>query len=188
MAKAIELLAEGLRRICDPNSFDFDTTAKLPVLSEVLGQPRAVAALEFGASVASHGFNLFALGQPGSGKTTLIRDYLERQASTQPVPLDLCYVHNFANARNPLPLRLPPGQATQLKNDIDVLVKELRTEIPRAFDTIEYASQRDKIIQEMQQKRQGELAQLEQRVSRAGFQLIKGPSDLLLAPSVGASS
>ncbi len=148
MRKLKALPAEALRRKCDLNSFDFDTTADLPMLSEVLGQPRAVAALEFGVSIASHGFNLFALGQPGSGKTTLIRDYLERQSATQPVPPDLCYVHNFANARNPLPLRLPPGRAVQFKDDIDSLVEELRTEIPRAFDTAEYTGQRDKVVQD----------------------------------------
>ena len=67
---------ESLRRACDPSRFDFETTASLPDVQEVLGQPRAVAALEFGVSMASHGFNLFALGLPGSGKTTLIREYL----------------------------------------------------------------------------------------------------------------
>ena len=184
MGKLIELTAEALRRKCDLSSFDFDTTADLPMLSEVLGQPRAVAALEFGVSIASHGFNLFALGQPGSGRTTLIRDYLERQASAQPVPPDLCYVHNFTDARNPIPLRLRPGQAAQLKNDIDVLVDVLRTEIPRAFDTTEYAGQRDKVVQDLEEKRQSELAQLDQRVSQAGFQLAKEASGLLLVPSV----
>ena len=155
------------------------------MLSEVLGQPRAVAALEFGVSIASHGFNLFALGQPGSGKTTLIRDYLERQSAMQPVPPDLCYVHNFGNARNPLPLRLPPGRAVQFKDDIDSLVEELRTEIPRAFDTAEYTGQRDKVVQELEEKRQSQLAQLDARVSHSGFQLAKEASGLLLVPSVG---
>ena len=92
------LLPEDLRRICDPGCFDFETTASLPNVQEVLGQPRAVAALEFGVSMASHGFNLFALGPPGSGKTTLIREYLERRAIDQPVPPDLCYVNNFKDA------------------------------------------------------------------------------------------
>jgi hypothetical protein len=99
MSQAIELDARDLRRVCDPTSLGFKTTADLPVLSEVLGQPRAVAALAFGASIASQGLNLFALGQPGSGKTTLIREYLEHRAETEPVPPDLCYVYNFGNAR-----------------------------------------------------------------------------------------
>jgi lon-related putative ATP-dependent protease len=185
MRKLVALPAEALRRRCNPSSFDFVTTAELPMLSEVLGQPRAVAALEFGASIASHGFNLFALGQPGSGKTTLIHDYLERQALTQPVPADLCYVNNFSKARNPLPLRLPPGQAVRLKDDTDSLVEELRTAIPRAFDSTEYTGQRDKIVQDLEEKRQSELAQLDARVANSGFQLVKEASGLLLAPSVG---
>ncbi|MBI3665441.1 MAG: AAA family ATPase, partial [Acidobacteria bacterium] len=185
MEKPVELPAETLRRVCDPNSLDFATTADLPALSEVLGQPRAVAALELGTSIASHGFNLFALGQAGSGKTTLIREYLERRAASQPVPADLCYVNNFSDARRPIPLWLPAGEAVRLKNDVSALVAELRTAIPRAFDAAEYTSQRDKIIQELEEKRQNELARLEQRVSEAGFQLLKGPGGLVLVPAVG---
>ena len=184
MARPIELDAEALRRRCNPDTFDFDTTANLPTLTEVLGQPRALAALEFGTAIASHDFNLFALGQPGSGKTTLIRNYLESQASTQPVPQDLCYVYNFANARSPVPLRLPPGQAAQLKDDIDALVDELRTEIPRAFDTAEYSRRRDQIARDLETKRQKELTESEERVARAGFKLVKGPAGFLLAPAI----
>src|SRR5271166_3713233 len=105
MANLIELSARDLRKVCDPNSLDFETTADLPMLSEVLGQPRALAAFAFGTSIASPGFNLFALGQPGSGKTTLIRDYLGRRAATQTTPDDLCYVNNFADPRCPAALR-----------------------------------------------------------------------------------
>ena len=184
MAQPIELDAEALRRRCNPDSFDFDTTANLPTLTEVLGQPRALAALEFGTAIASHDFNLFALGQPGSGKTTLIRNYLERQASTQPIPSDLCYVYNFSNARSPVPLRLPPGQAAQLRDDINALIDELRTEIPRAFDTAEYSRRRDQIAQDLETKRQKELTESEERVARAGFKLVKGPAGLLLAPAI----
>ena len=111
MAKPVELTANQLRRVSDPESLGFDTTANLPTLTEVLGQPRAVAALSFGTSIASHGFNLFAMGLTGSGKTTLIREYLERRAASQPVPSDYCYVYNFSNPRSPMPLRLPPGGA-----------------------------------------------------------------------------
>ncbi|MEW5974947.1 MAG: ATP-binding protein [Acidobacteriota bacterium] len=184
MGKLVELSPENLRRTCDPAKFSFETTASLPVLGEVLGQPRAVAALEFGSRVASHGFNLFALGLPGSGKTTLIREYLERDAATQPVPPDLCYVYNFANARSPIPLRLPPGQAVRFKAEMEKLVEELRTTIPRAFDTAEYSSQRDKVVKELEEKRQKELSQLEQLVSQSGFQLVKTPTGLLLAPAL----
>lgn len=174
MSTLIELTPPELRRVCDPQSLGFESTADLPTLGEVLGQPRAVAAFEFGTGIASHGFNIFALGQPGSGKTTLIRDYLERRALGQPSPPDLCYVNNFADGRCPVPLRLPTGRGAGFKIDIDALLEELKTEIPKAFESSEYSSLRDKIMQEMAAKRGMEIEQIEHRASRAGFQLLKG--------------
>ncbi len=180
----ISLASESLRRVCDPNSFEFQTTADLPELQEILGQPRAAAALEFGTSIASHGFNLFALGLPGSGKTTLIREHLERQAARQPAPSDLCYVNNFADARQPVALRLPPGRATALKQDIAALIAELREALPKAFDGKEYDGQRDKIVHELEEKRREEFARLEARVVQFGFQLVKAPGGIMLVPAL----
>lgn len=184
MAKLIELSACDLRRVCDPNSLHFETTADLPMLSEVLGQPRAVAAFAFGTSIASPGFNLFALGQPGSGKTTLIRDYLERRAATQAAPDDLVYVNNFADPRCPTALRLPAGRAVQLRDDMDLLVEELATAIPKAFDGEDYSQHRDRVMEQLEARRAEELTRLNQRVTSAGFQLLKGPGGLLLVPAV----
>ena len=180
-----ELSPDTLRRVCDPGGFDFDTTAALPALAEVLGQPRAVAALEFGSGIPSPGFNLFVLGPSGSGKTTLAREYLESRAAGQTPPPDLCYVHNFSNSRRPIPLLLPPGRAAELRRDIDALVEELRAAIPRAFDTGEYSAHHDKVIHELEEKRREEIARMERRVTESGFQLLKGPGGLLLAPAVG---
>jgi len=185
MDQPVELPPESLRRACDPAGFDFDTTARLPALGEVLGQPRAVAALEFGVGIASHGFNLFALGQPGSGRTTLIREYLERRAASQPIPPDLCYVNDFSDTRRPVPLRLPPGRAAQFKRDIDALIAELKTAIPKSFDAEEYTRHRDRIMESLETKRREEVGRIEQEVSQAGFQLLKGPGGLLLVPAVG---
>jgi predicted ATP-dependent protease len=185
MAQPVELPANQLRRVCEPGSLGFETTAKLPTLTEVLGQPRAVAALSFGASIASHGFNLFAMGLTGSGKTTLIREYLERRAATHAAPQDYCYVYNFSNPRSPMPLRLPPGGAVQFKKDVDLLVGELKTEISKAFDTEEYSSHRDKVLHDLEEKRRHELEGLDLHVRESGFQLLKGPGGLLLAPAAG---
>jgi len=153
------------------------------MLSEVLGQPRAVAAFAFGTGIASAGFNLFAMGQPGSGKTTLIRDYLERHAAMQPVPQDLCYLNNFVDPGSPTALRLPPGRGVQLRHDIDLLVGELATEIPKAFDSEDYARHRDQAMQELEGRRAEQLTAMNQSVTGAGFALLKGPAGLLLVPA-----
>jgi predicted ATP-dependent protease len=185
MAQPVELSSNQLKRRCDPKSLGFKTTAELPRLTEILGQPRAVAALSFGTSIASHGFNLFAMGQTGSGKTTLIREYLERRAAGESRPRDYCYVYNFSNPRCPTPLPLPAGGAVQFKKDIDTLVDELKAELTKAFDADEYSSHRDKVVRELEQKRREELERIEQHCKDAGFQLLKGPAGLLLVPLIG---
>ena len=177
------LSPDALRRACDPNAFEFETTTSLPDLREVLGQPRAVAALEFGVGMASHGFNVFALGLPGSGKTTLVREYLERRASDQPIPPDLCYINNFKDARCPIALSFPAGHAHELKRDVDAVVDELRTAIPRAFEAKEYENRRDEIVHETETGVAEEFARLEQHVNKDGFQLMQTPGGMLLVPA-----
>lgn len=171
---------DALRRRCDPAVFEFETTAELPGVVEVLGQPRAVAALDFGTRIASHGFNLFALGLPGSGKTTLIREYLERRAPGQPVPPDLCYVNNFADPQRPTALRVPAGRAAQLRQDVAALVDDLRATLPKVFDSKEYVGARDKIVGELDKRREAEVADLEVRVAKVGFQLQKESGGVVL--------
>jgi lon-related putative ATP-dependent protease len=182
---ARQLSADALRRVCPCENFDFDTTANLPNLTGVLGQPRAVAALEFGAAIASHGFNLFALGQPGSGRTTLIREFLERRAAEQKVPDDVCIVFNFADSRRPLPVRLPAGRGAEFRGDMETLVEELQAAIPRAFESEEYSRQRDAIVSELDSRRTEELKKVEQRVAASGFRLLKNAGGFAIVPFVG---
>jgi len=80
-------------------------------------------------------------------------------------------------------LRLPAGRAIQLKNDMDALVEELATAIPKAFDSEDYSRHRDKVMEELEAKRTEELAHMNQRVTGGGFQLLKGPGGLLLVPA-----
>jgi lon-related putative ATP-dependent protease len=176
------LSADALRRVCLPESFDFDTTSSLPTLTGVLGQPRAVAALEFGSGITSQGFNLFALGATGSGRTTLIRDFLEERARTQPVPYDLCMVFNFADNRRPLPLRLPSGKGAEFRARIDGLVEDLQRVISRAFETEEYVTQRDAAMSGLDSKRQEEVRAAEQRVAESGFRLMKSSTGFAIVP------
>ncbi|NIS44968.1 MAG: AAA family ATPase, partial [Aliifodinibius sp.] len=67
------LSIDQLRRVCDPAQFDFKSTEELSSLDEVLGQDRAVKAVSFGIDIESPGYNMYALGPPGTGKTTTIQ-------------------------------------------------------------------------------------------------------------------
>ncbi len=183
MALPEQLRSDQLHRRCDPSGFSFETTADLPPLGEVIGQPRAVAALEFGLDIASPGFHLFALGLPGSGRTTLIHEYLEKRAATQPRPPDLCFVHNFQDNRRPLPVRLPAGRGVEFRKHVESLVAELTSALPKAFEAPEYAERRDAVVADVDSARKLIFEEMERLVSEAGFKLLKGESGMVLAPA-----
>ncbi|MGH6912657.1 MAG: Lon-like protease helical domain-containing protein, partial [Geminicoccales bacterium] len=142
-----------LYRRCDPESLGFRTTEELGELDRVLGQERAVAALEFGAGIKRFGYNLFALGPPGVGKHSVIADFLKRRAGQEPVPSDWCYVNSFAEPQKPRALELPAGRATPLEEDMRRLVDELKVAIPAAFESEDYRS-RSRLIEEELKERQ----------------------------------
>ena len=62
---------------------------------------------EFGVTIDAPGYNIFVLGEPGSGRMSIVRQALEARARTLPAPDDWCYVANFADARRPRALRVP---------------------------------------------------------------------------------
>jgi len=179
-----ELPPEALRRVCDPAELPFTTTEELPPLGDIIGQARAMRALDFGTNVASHGFNIFALGLPGSGKTTIVRKFLERKAAEEPVPPDLCYVNNFADPHRPRALRLPPGRGEELRRDMAEFVSRCRQTIPRAFESEEYEREKNQLVSSFQARQAQEFERLQTYVREHGFALIKTPGGLILTPAV----
>ncbi|MEW6752313.1 MAG: Lon-like protease helical domain-containing protein [Candidatus Latescibacterota bacterium] len=96
-----ELAPEQLYRRCGPEELGFQTTAELEPLEQPVGQPRAVEALRFGLGMSCEGYNIYALGPPGTGKHAVVRQHLERGAARAPAPSDWCYVHNFQTPHRP---------------------------------------------------------------------------------------
>lgn len=183
MAKARELTAQQCRWRCDASIFKFETTAELPDQVEPIGQERASRALEFGAAIDSEGYNIFVLGQPGSGRHSLALEALRRHAAAMPVPSDWCYVHNFEEPRCPRALELPPGRATEFRNDMQELIEDADREVSRAFESDEYSLRRDEVVREFRERRNQLLQELEREIQEAGLAIGRGPAGLIVAPA-----
>lgn len=180
--EARELTPDELWQPLDPATFDFETTASLPGEITIIGQDRAVEAVDFGVSIDSVGYNIFALGHGGTGRTTTIRTLLDQAAAQQPVPPDLVYVNNFADENQPSAILLPPGTAARFRRDMQELVDDLLREIPRAFDSEECQDQREQILREMQEQHKQALARLEEEVNQEGFTLFTTAQGFAIAP------
>ncbi len=176
------LKPEELYKCCDPKLFDFETTEELTPVEGPLGQERAINAIDFGLSLENTGFNIFVLGEHGTGKLTSVRELIKKKAETEPVPPDWCYVYNFKNPDMPLALSFSPGRAVQFQKDMADLIKTLRQEIPKIFESKEYDKQRNHIIEEFQKKQKELFTSIEEEATSNGFAIRKSVSGLLIVP------
>ncbi len=182
--KVRELTPDELNFVCDPTQFEFETTDELPELQQIIGQDRAVRAIDFGVEIPSYGFNIYAMGSAGTGKTTTVQTFLERRADQVPVPDDWCYVNNFVDPKRPRAIQLPPGYGNQLRDDMEEFVHDLQRNIPSAFDSEDYQRRAEAIVREMEGARNQRLKDLDASVSERGFALVQTAMGLVVAPVV----
>ena len=170
-----------MRWTCDPDTLSFVSTAELERPDALIGQERAERSLEFGVDIRSPGFNIFAMGLPGTGRTSMIFERLRAVADSRPTPPDWCYVHNFDEPHRPRALRLPPGAAPEFRRHIADLVAALKSEMARAFATDEYEAHRRDIGQREQSQRQAALQALDRQARASGHALVQTPVGLSVA-------
>jgi predicted ATP-dependent protease len=179
-----ELPAKSLRWTCDPSAFSFKTTAELPPLEGIVEQERPTRAIRFGLDITSPGYNIYVSGLTGTGKTTVIKTFLEEIAAKMPCPHDWCYVHNFRDANCPTALSLPAGQAKVLKAEMNELVSQLKAEIPKSFESKEYEESVSALMRENQELQQVLFNQLSERARGEGFLLEVTKVGVSLVPMV----
>jgi lon-related putative ATP-dependent protease len=177
-----ELSPKDLYRTCDLSKLKFETTADLDGAPSFVGQERAEEAVEFGIGIQGEGYNIFALGPPGSGKHSLLRRAFEARAKSREVPSDWCYVHNFRQPHKPLAIQLPAGQGAELAQDMDRLIEELRTALSTAFESEEYQNRRQEIQETFQEDQEKAFEELRTKAEGEGFTLLRTPAGLGFAP------
>jgi len=179
---ANKLAPEALHKKCDPNMFAFNTTDDIPGIPGTIGQEKALKALDFGLSMDSTGFNIFALGESGTGKMTTIMTTLKEKAANETVPQDWCYVYNFKDPDTSIAISLDPGHGVIFQKEMDDLIKTLRIELPKTFESKEYEMQKSRIIEEFQQKQSEYFSRLDEEAKTRGFAVKRGPMGVLIVP------
>jgi lon-related putative ATP-dependent protease len=179
------LPADRLYRRCDPASLGFATTAEVSEPVEIIDQARAIDAVRLGIDIKRAGFNLFVLGEPGSGRHAAVLRLLEEKAATEAVPADICYVNNFAEANHPRLLLAPAGRGASLRQDMQQFVSELANAIAAAFESDEFRTHIESIQKEFKTREEGALQELGQGASDNGIALLHTPAGFVFAPVKG---
>ena len=124
--KKNELNYKQLKNICDPNVFNFETTADIDDDDLVYGQERGIKALEFGLNINSKGYNLYLEGPSGVGKTMYTKKYVTELAAKQKTPDDWCYIYNFNDPNEPIAVSLPAGMGKEFKEAMDSFIVDIK--------------------------------------------------------------
>ena len=179
-----ELNYKDLKMTCDPNIFNFDTTADLESIQDGIGQDRGIKALEFGLQVDVKGYNIYIEGPSGVGKTSYTRNYLRKLALKKKVPSDWCYIYNFENPNEPIAVELPAGQGKEFKEAMDGFIKEIRKDIRKTFNNDDFEKEKALIRQEFEVKRTALLDKLNQDASKHNFQVKTAQNGIYMMPVV----
>ena len=143
---ALILPASELRRTVDPASLGFSDTSELlhhPL--PWIGQERAEQAARFGLTMDQPGYNLFVLGEVGSGRSTLMGQMMRNEAAKRPMPPDLCYLHNFDEPEHPRALRLPAGEGRLLRQLMGQFAKNLQSDIPKRLSEPDFKAESERL-------------------------------------------
>ncbi|MEI8363317.1 MAG: AAA family ATPase [Betaproteobacteria bacterium] len=95
-----------------------------------IAQSEAKKAAEFGLNLHQAGFNLLALGEPGTGRTTLMLSAMHEAAAKQATSGDLVALYRFDANGKPLFLKLPAGAGMQLRQALDLFIRNLAKDLP----------------------------------------------------------
>lgn len=176
------LAATELRRSVDSKALGFKTTADLEPADGLVGQERALAAIDFGLSMRARDFNIFVVGPASSGKGAAVRAHLAKIAADSQTPSDWIYVTNFADPRRPRAIALPPGRAPKLAQGVRQALGEIAAALPSAFASEDYRARRRAIEEEFRSGQEDALDALNARAAQQNIAVLRTPLGFGMAP------
>ena len=149
-----------------------------------VGHERAKEALDFGLSMEAPGFNIYAMGEHGIGRQTLIKQILEKKAKKQETPPEWCYINNFDNNHSPFKLYVSPGDGKLLVARINTFIDDLINLFPEIFDNPSYQRQKAAIDREFNQKYDEAIAKVEETALKNSVVLYEENGEVGFSPLV----
>lgn len=149
------------------------TTADLEPEAEIIGQDRAVKAIRLGLAIKSSGYNIYVAGVNGTGRTATVQKLLDEFNVQGPVPDDICYVNNFKNPDQPRLLMLKAGMGAKFKQQMADLIAMLKKKIPAIFESEEFQSARNEIINRHMGTQKALFKNFETKVTSQNFMMVQ---------------
>jgi ATP-dependent Lon protease len=170
----LEVSKEKLQYRLDQKQLADLSFEKIEPCVGIIGQDRALSAVELGLEIKSGGYNIFVTGVPGTGRTTAVKLLLEGAEEEKEADLrDICFVNNFKMAESPRVLYFPAGDGRKFRKAIAYLIDSLVTVIPKIFAGDNYKERRQRIIKEFETRQRDLFGDFEKKLKESGFVLVQ---------------
>ena len=177
------LPVELMYRRADLSNLSFQTTDDLEPVVGIVGQKRAVDAIDFGTRIHQPGFNLFVIGSDDARMHGAVQSLLKARVATEKPELsDWVYVNNFADPRKPVAIRLPTGRAIQFHDAMHELIEDLKIALPAMFQSEDYQARHGAVNQAFQAKQQAAFSALHEKASAKSIAIVRTPMGFRLGP------
>ena len=170
-----ELTVEETGAALDDGLPRFASTEELEPLDEIIGQDRAMTALEIGLGIPHEGYNIYVAGLTGTGKTETIRRSIRKRLEKTEAPCDWVYVNNFDDPDEPWAIGLSAGKGRRLKKDMERLVERLREALPKAFREQDFSSEKEQLGEKYQARVKEQTDRLNELAKEKGFRISTSP-------------
>jgi hypothetical protein len=134
--------------------------------------------------VDRRGYNLFVVGDPGSGRTTYALREIKELAALMPVPDDWIYVYNFDEPGEPLAIKLPAGHGKKFASAVEDLVEDLKVNLGKAFDNSEYEDSKAALVKSFQESVGELMDSLRAYAAEKNFSIKRTPQGFVNLPLV----
>ncbi|MFP4059323.1 MAG: Lon protease family protein [Bacteroidales bacterium] len=171
-----------LRKVIDPSRLNFKRSEDIQPLETIIGQKRAMKALNFGVGNKAFGFNIYVSGYPGTGRLSAVKNFIRKKSKEQESPVDWCYVNNFKDSYCPRAIKLPTGMATEFRNDMHDFIQDVKKVINKAFEESEYLNQKEDIVKSVEQKQNELFLSLNKKANKEGFTIQQTPFGVVPVP------
>lgn len=181
-AAALRLTPDQLTVPINLDSLGFVTTDELEPFRGILGQDRAVEAMQFGVAMHRPGYNVFVMGEPGTGRFSYVMRYLKAEAKRQITPQDCVYVNNFDEPREPRVLSLSPGTAGELLAAVDKLIDNLLATFPAVFEHPAFQQKKSAIDRGFNQRYDRAIDSVERKALEKNIAVYRDAQNIAFTP------
>jgi predicted ATP-dependent protease len=177
-----KLSANQLKIQINPSDYNAITPDSNTRIHNILGQERAHSALNFGLAMQTPGYNIYVMGELGTGRLSMITNLLTPASHKQEIPPSYGYVENFENTREPVAIELPADQTYTFCKDLNHLIDNLIAIFPSVFESASYQQKKTALERAFAQQYSSAINIVEKAAKEKSIALFRDTDSITFTP------